>query len=1108
MSGVEAVQGLVLPKEKPPGHDLEAWLEERTRAGRPVAVLGEEVTGAGLVRVDGQPPVFWGDPSPQDVAAVLLGAVGVPAARDWPEILEVLLAGLREIRAESLDGLPQLVEDVEFRRAESVRLVDPVLRLAWSNEFRGGPIRLGALAECLRVLLRSAPGVRVVPREADPIGPPALCAPLVLPNPILAQALFVTSYASLTRGEPGAALALRVPSEGCLAGDEPLRHAVSRFTGEVVYLVESAAEVKREERDWLRRTGLVLRRPRRLRPPIQQQRRAAERQRAAAVDPVYGELLRETATRQRLEAAWELVRGRRGGGGADGVSIGRFEELRADELRALSREIRERTYRPRPLRRVWIPKANGERRGLGIPAVRDRVAQAAALLTLTPLFEPTFLDCSYGYRPGRNAHQAIALLEGLRDEGLVWVVNADIRKCFDRIPHDLLLARLEASIPDADLIGLLRAWIEVRTAGEPGEGLVPACGIPQGAPISPLLANVYLHPLDVAMTQRGIPWIRYADDTLCVAASREDAELALAELRAFVTGQLRLELKAEKSGIASFEEGFDFLGFRFQGAEKGIAQERRVGYRKKILQLATTAARDRGQQLAKVRETLVGFRSYFRTGEPKTTEELTRLDEWGRKVMTRFLRTRPAELEWIGSLLEPPKSDDPSRYDWYVPSLVPKVEEQRKAEKIPGEAKMPPPAASVEMILAPTGTVLPAAEAMVTTEDAANPEPPPSAEPPAAGTERLENLFLNEGYAKEDLREFLRLGVGQEEPLLSEDGSLFISLHGCALGKVSQQLVVRKARVDVFHVALRDLKQVAVQAVGVVVSSTLLRELTKRGVPLHFLDWRGVPFADVHAPSRESPSILRGQLRAYESAKGVEISREMLTAKGQNQAQLVKLYARYRARTDPVLGHVLDAAVATMERNVAAFAAVDGPSIDAVRGRFLAIEGRIAAAHFRAIAALLGPEWGFTARTRQKEGFDAVNSTLDYLYGLLYTTCHRALAAAGLDLRLGFVHTDGPDGKLSLLYDFVEEFRALGADRPALALLTRGSKITKTRDGRLSIPTRRKLLRAYVRNLSARCRYRGDRRSLAEIIDAQARHLADILEKPGRRCYHGFHYNH
>ena len=178
------------------------------------------------------------------------------------------------------------------------------------------------------------------------------------------------------------------------------------------------------------------------------------------------------------------------------------------------------------------------------------------------------------------------------------------------------------------------------------------------------------------------------------------------------------------------------------------------------------------------------------------------------------------------------------------------------------------------------------------------------------------------------------------------------------------------------------------------------------------------------------------------------------------------------------------------------------------RGRRRSVPRRREAAHFRAIAALLGPERGFVARTRDREGFDAANSALDYLYGLLYTTCHRALVAAGLDPRLGFVHTDGPDGKLSLLYDFIEEFRAIAANRPALALLTRGTKMTKTKGDRLSMPTRRKLLQAYVRNLAARCRYRGARRSLAEIIDAQARHLSEVLVKPASKTYRGFRYNH
>jgi group II intron reverse transcriptase/maturase/CRISPR-associated endonuclease Cas1 len=1105
MTTATASRTIAAPPEQATTHDVRDWIGERVRAGRPVAVLGEDVQGGAFVRIEEAPPVFWGDPSPRAVAEVLLRAVGVAAARNWPEILEVLLAGLREIRAESLFALPRLVEDLAFRRAEAERLGNPLLREAWRNEFPGGPDRLAALSECLHLLLESGPVLRVVGSEGAPLPGVSYCIPLAETNAVLAQALLVTSFTQMTRAGRLPALAIRLPKEGGLTGDDPLRHAISEFPGEVAFIVQGEREIARDERAWVRRSGTVFEGQRRVRLPKDAGRSGVANLLTPSAAPI-GDLFLAATELSRLEEGWSLVQARRGGGGTDRITIATFEATVGEELPRLARELREQRYRPRPLRRVWVPKGNGELRALGIPAIRDRVVQAAVLLTLGARFEEKFLDCSFGYRPGRNAHQAIALLEGLRDDGFEWVVNADIRKFFDRIPHEPLVARLEATIADEGVIALLRSWFEVRTAGEPVRATGERTGIPQGSPISPLLANIYLHPLDVAMTRRGAPWIRYADDTLCLAPTRVEAEESLRALGDFVTRDLHLELKSEKSGIASFAEGFDFLGFRFEGREKGICRERRVEYRKRLLAVATARGLDRRTQIARIRREVEGFRSYFLFEDPKTQEELSELETWSRGVMKRFLRIGPAELAWIGSLLDPPKSDEEFRRDWYTATLV----EERAIEQAAPEPPTEPPAQAEpgESAAAPDAARKSAAESGPDPEDQEAPEDIAPNESSAAEPERLASLFLSEGYAKEDLREFLRLGAGEEEPILSEDGSLFVALHGCALGKVSQQLVVRKARVDIFHVALRDLKHVAIQAVGVVVSSTLLRELAKRGIPLHFLDWRGVPYADVHAPSRESPAILRGQLRAYETGEGVAIAREMLTAKGQNQAQLLKLYARYRAHTNPALGHLLEAAIAVMERNVAAFAAVDGPSIEAVRGRFLAIEGRIAAAHFRAIAALLGPEWGFTTRTRQKEGFDAVNSTLDYLYGLLYTTCHRSLAAAGLDPRLGFVHTDGPEGKLSLLYDFVEEFRALGADRPALALLTRGSKITKTRDGRLSIPTRRRLLRAYARNLAARCRYRGERRSLAEIIEAQARSLAEILEKPGRRRYHGFRYNH
>ena len=660
MTTATASRTIAAPPEQPTTHDVRDWIGERVRAGRPVAVLGEDVLGGAFVRIEEPPPLFWGDPPPRAVAEVLLRAVGVPATRNWPEILEVLLEGLREIRAESLFALPRLVEDLAFRRAEAERLGNPILREAWRNEFPGGSDRLAALSECLRLLLGFGPVLRVVDPEGAPLPGASYCIPLAETNAVLTQALLVTSFTQMTRAGRPPALAIRLPREGGLTGDDPLRHAISEFPGEVAFIVQGEREIARDERAWVRRSGRVFEGQRRVRLPKDAGHSGVASLLTSSAAPI-GDLFLAATELTRLEEGWSLVQARRGGGGTDRITIATFEEMVGEELPRLVRELREGRYRPRPLRRVWVPKGNGELRALGIPAIRDRVVQAAVLLTLGARFEEQFLDCSFGYRPGRNAHQAIALLEGLRDDGFEWVVNADIRKFFDRIPHELLVARLEATIADEAVVALLRSWFEVRTAGEPVRATGERTGIPQGSPISPLLANIYLHPLDVAMTRRGAPWIRYADDTLCLAPTRAEAEESLQALRDFVTRDLHLELKEEKSGIASFAEGFDFLGFHFEGREKGICRERRVEYRKRLLAVATARGLDRRTQIARIRREVEGFRAYFLFEDPKTQGELSELDEWGRRVMKRFLRIGPAELAWIGSLLEPPKSDEEFR---------------------------------------------------------------------------------------------------------------------------------------------------------------------------------------------------------------------------------------------------------------------------------------------------------------------------------------------------------------------------------------------------------------------------------------------------------------
>ena len=277
--------------------------------------------------------------------------------------------------------------------------------------------------------------------------------------------------------------------------------------------------------------------------------------------------------RDVLERAWGQVRRNRGAAGIDGVTLAGVERYGVDRLLdELAAELREGSYRVQPSRRVWIPKpGRTERRPLSIPAVRDRIVQAALKLVAEPVFEADFLPVSFGFRPRRTAHDALQVLIDEARRGRRWVVETDIESCFDSIPHDRLMTAVEERICDRRLLKLVRAMLR---AGVMESGVVrhEVTGTPQGGVMSPLLANVYLHRLDRAWetSGRGV-LVRYADDLVVLCRSREEANEALALLRDLL-GELGLELKAEKTRIVHLTEGgegFDFLGFEHRWVRSG-----------------------------------------------------------------------------------------------------------------------------------------------------------------------------------------------------------------------------------------------------------------------------------------------------------------------------------------------------------------------------------------------------------------------------------------------------------------------------------------------------------------------------------------------------------
>jgi RNA-directed DNA polymerase len=270
-----------------------------------------------------------------------------------------------------------------------------------------------------------------------------------------------------------------------------------------------------------------------------------------------------------LWRAWGEVRANRGAAGVDEITIDDVAAAGVGEfLDELAARLRAGTYRPRPLRRVHIPKPGrpGQWRPLGIPTVTDRVVMAAARIVLEPIFEADFLATSYGFRPGRSAHHALETIrQTVTWRGRQWVLDADIRSCFDEIDHDGLLCQIERRVCDRRMLKLLRGWLR---AGVFEGGIVSAidAGTPQGSPISPLLANIALHVLDQAWQgggQRLGVLVRYADDLVILSATREQAEQAR-ELAAAVLDLLGLRLHPEKTRIAHLArgaQGFTFLGF-------------------------------------------------------------------------------------------------------------------------------------------------------------------------------------------------------------------------------------------------------------------------------------------------------------------------------------------------------------------------------------------------------------------------------------------------------------------------------------------------------------------------------------------------------------------
>jgi RNA-directed DNA polymerase len=340
-----------------------------------------------------------------------------------------------------------------------------------------------------------------------------------------------------------------------------------------------------------------------------------------------------------LEAAWRKVARNHGAAGVDGQSIERFATQAERYLQELQHSLEDGSYRPHPVKRVEIPKGDGRTRPLGIPTVKDRIVQTALKMVIEPIFETQFRPGSYGFRPGRSCKDALREVDRLLKEGFTWVVNADLQSYFGNIPHDKLVTLVAGSISDRPVLSLLEGFLRQDIIKDMARWR-PTTGTPQGAVISPLLANLYLHPLHRLMEESGCRMVRYADDFVILCRTEAEALAALRQVEAWVAAN-GLTLHPDKTRIGDSRppgQGFDFLGYRFAAGRRLVRKKSLKAFKDKVRSLTR---RSRGDSLERIisdlNPMLRGWFGYFQHATPALFGVL---DGFVRRRLRAILRTQ------------------------------------------------------------------------------------------------------------------------------------------------------------------------------------------------------------------------------------------------------------------------------------------------------------------------------------------------------------------------------------------------------------------------------------------------------------------------------------
>ena len=669
---------------------------------------------------------------------------------------------------------------------------------------------------------------------------------------------------------------------------------------------------------------------------------------------------------------------------------------------------------------------------MSLPTIKDKIVQQGVKDIIEPVLEKEFLDVSYAYRKNKGPAKAIGRVSHLIvNEKREWVTLCDIDKYFDTIHHDLLFSLLSERIKDESLLTLIRLWVKMGKVDKRMRWKDTHRGIPQGGIVSPLLSNLYLHPFDRIMMEKQFGYVRYADDFIVLSRTEGEAYRALKDTNWFLEKKLRLNLN-QGSTVRKVRDGFEFLGISFIGAEKSIGKEKMAELKERI---NSTIDLKKDSSLKDLRESIGGIGRYY--GTILTQDIIEELDEWmvdclKREMNSAYQNGLFKNKEEVMAILS------------CVAFLSQKYQlfSKRTAKGIVAYCCRK--------------------KRETTGGDAASP--------------------VRRDPIKKRKREYQKLE--------SEGFELLITTPGVFIGKTKRGISIKERGIKKHESPLLNLRNISILSRGVTLSSNLIEYCAEQGIPIDFVGFDGKPYAKIYSLQSFSASVGIAQLKAYEDGKGCILAKAFVLGKVRNQINLIKYYHKYRKGRDEDFTTLFGERLALMESLAKEAVSIHERDLEILRGKLFSVEGRAAGCYWELIQKMLEDDIEFEGRVR-KGATDLVNSLLNYGYGILYSRLWEAILGTGLNPYISYLHKP-QEGKPSLIFDLIEEFRQQAVDRAVFSLITKGEEV-EIEKGFLTNETRKRVAEKVLERINTIEIFRAREMRLSQIMKGQAHAVAAFL---------------